>query len=510
MADWGEREAGQICCWEAIRSRFNSSVTIALVGWIAKPCSTLFSGVNFLAMMLRIKIPQQLFLCGRSEDQLETASVSFFYNRYAITLSLEGGEVKKATWNKPDDYTQWYRESTHAELVIADEAKSDRAITDLIAPSRHEDLLDLIEGAVLKAIRVIRNVGFVPELPESLPRNEPLEEILRSWKPEISSDGATWTTGLPHDSERGYRSLLGIFGRSGFASDFARMPELKIIYWARIKEVLEDNLEIAPQDEFLTNTIGHLRACNFRLALIDAVIGLEIVLTRYLRCYLATIKKMPKKRIDSFLLNDFGLTPRLAGILDLTMHESYLRDIKLDQVLKAVTWRNHIVHKTGQLPIDVTVETLREHIDAVLDLARTLAKLYVDTAAFSDRQVIGKKLKTNWSERIGWPILWIKPWHQVYAEVSSGIGVQLSKEEMRAIAEELGGYLKARDRRFNPTSDLQVNYKKYMGESIGKYYLGSVILEGELSVRPVPSVSSGSGNSTSSLSGAGSTEVSVT
>ncbi len=225
----------------------------------------------------------------------------------------------------------------------------------------------------MKAIRVVRNVGFVPELPESLPRNKPLEDIMRSWKPEMSSDGVTWANALPPVSELRYGSLFGIFGRSGFASSFDSMPELKIFYWSRIREVLEDNLEIAPEDEFLTNTIGHLRACNLRLALVDAVIGLEIVLTRYLRCYLATIKKMPDKRIDSFLRNDFGLTPRLAGILDLTMHESYLRDIKLDQVLQAVTWRNHIVHKTGQLPPHVPVETLREHIDAVLELARTLA-----------------------------------------------------------------------------------------------------------------------------------------
>lgn len=473
-------------------------------------CPAIFYRVNLVAMMLRVKIPQRFFLCSRSEDQLESIAVSYIYKHYAITLTLEDGDVKKATWAKPDDYARWYRESTHAELVIADTEKSHRSITDLITPTAHESLLDIIEGAVMKAIRVIRNVGFVPELPESLPRNEPLGEILCSWKPEMSSDGATWTASLPPDSEHGYRSLFWIFGRSGFVSDFTRMPELKVIYWARIKEVLEDDLEIAPQDEFLTNTIGHLRACNFRLALVDAVIGLEIVLTRYLRCYLTTIKKIPGKRIEIFLRNDFGLTPRLAGILDLTMHESYLRGIKLDQVLQAVTWRNHIVHRTGQLPANVSVATVREHIDEVLALARTLAELYVDTASFSDRQVIGEKLKANWSERIGWPSLWFKPWHQVYAEVGCGIGGQLSREEMMAIAEELGGYLKARDRRFNPTSHLEVNYKKYMGESIGKYSLGSVFLEGELSVRPVPSVSSSSTNSTSSPSGAGSTEVSVT
>lgn len=249
-------------------------------------------------------------------------------------------------------------------------------------------------------------------------------------------------------------------------------------------EVLEDNLEVEPEDEFLTNTIGHLRACNFRLAIVDAVIGLEIVLTRYLKSYLATVKKMPKSRIQLFLHNDFGLTPRLAGILDLTIHESYLKDVKLDQVLQAVLWRNHIVHKTGRLPPSVPVVTVREHISTVLALAHTLAELYVNTSASLDRESIGRKLKTNWSERIGWPNLWIKPWHRVHAEIGCGIGEPLTREEMEAIAEELVGYLKARDKRFDPSVHLYVDFKYFMGESLSKYNFGRVFMKGELGLKP--------------------------
>jgi hypothetical protein len=169
------------------------------------------------------------------------------------------------------------------------------------------------------------------------------------------------------------------------------------------------------------------------------------------------------------------------------MHESYLRDIKLDQVLQAVTWRNHIVHKTGQLPSHVPVETVCEHIDAVLELARTLAELYVDTSAHPDREKIGEKLKANWSERISWPRVWIKPWHRVYAEVNCGIGNSLTREEMKAIADELGGYLKARDTRFDPASHLRVNFKHFLGESFGQYAFGLVHLQGDSPLRPSPS-----------------------
>lgn len=249
------------------------------------------------AMMLRVRIPQTLFLYGRCEDDLEVVSVSFFYNRYAVTLAFEGGKVIKPAWAEPNDYIQYYRESTHAILAITETERSGKSITDLIAPPTHEDLLDLIEGATMRAIRVVRNVGFVPEFPESLPHNNTSENILRSWEPEVSSDGAAWTKVFPSASGS-YSGLSEMIsrGRRGFSSE----AELDISNWSRIKEVLEDNLDIAPEDEFLTNTVGHLRAGNFRLAIVDAVIGLEIVLTRYLRSYLTIVKKMPDKRIDSF------------------------------------------------------------------------------------------------------------------------------------------------------------------------------------------------------------------
>jgi hypothetical protein len=423
-----------------------------------------------------------------------------------MTLTLEGGEVKEATWTRPDEFTKWFRESSHAILVITEMEESSRPIAHLIARSAHKELLSIIEGATMKSIRVIRNVGVVPELPESLPDDKPLEEILCSWRPEVSSDGVTWAKVPLPVSESKYSGLFRFTGRVGFSSK----AELDVAYWGRIKEVLEDNLDIAPEDEFLTNTIGHLRTRNFRLAIVDAVIGLEIVLGKYLRSYLAIAKKMPNARINAFLQNDFGLTQRLEGLLDLTMHESYLRDVKLDQVLKAVKWRNHIVHKSGNLPADIPLVMVREHIFAVLGLARVLAELHVDISAFPDRGKIGEKLKANWSGRIGWPNLWIKPWHKVYAEVACGIGPPLTSEEMKAIAEELGGYLKARDKRFDPNIHLHVYFKNFLAGTIGSYENGRVFLEGESPLKSFPAGTSRSASTTTLPSSHGSSGVSAT
>ncbi len=435
-------------------------------------------------MILRIAVPQPLLLYGAFETSLLNVSVSFTYKHYAVTLTISGGDAKQATWAKPEDQCQWYREAKELLLTIKETNRSPQRIEDLIAAHLHEELLKLLEGATLHVLRVIRNVGIAPELPESLPREESLEQELQLWAPEISEDGATWSRVFP--SAPG-RTLLTSMLFGGRKSGFATNAELNVGYWSRITEVLEDSLEIPAEDEFLTNTIGHLRARNYRLAIVDAVIGLEIVMARYLMDYLAIAKGLPKWRIMNFLRHDFGLTARLSGILDLTIHESWLKDINLDHVLKAVNWRNGIVHRTGRLPPDVPMETVREVINAVLKLARTLVELHVNVLAQPDRQRISESVMQNWFGQILGPQIWIQRWHGATVEIHC-VGNMLSRDEMKRIAEELVTHLKARDSRLDPKVHLEVIY--YYGfpkEYLGRYRLGLILLKGE---KPSDAISS--------------------
>ena len=446
-------------------------------------------------MILRIKLPQPLFLYYPIKGPLEDVSASFTFHRYAVMLTAAGGEVEKATWAKPDDLCQWYRKATELVLTITETEQSRHPIANLITAPLHEKLLELIEGMTLQVLRVIRNVGIAPELPESLPREDSLEEELRTWGPEVSEDGVTWTPVFPPEPRRGFRSLLG--GLLGPRKEgFAMNAELNVTRWDYVCEVLEDNIEIPPEDEFLTNTTGHLRGRNYRLAVVDAVIGLEMVLSRYLKAYLGVAKGLSKPRIKDFLRHDFGLTARLSGILDLTVHESYLKDINLDDVLKAVGWRNGIVHRTGQLPPEVPTEVVREVINAVLHLARMLAELHVDVLALPDRKKIGEAVRKSWSRRISWLRIWIKPWHRVEVEVEC-FGDTLSREEMRRIAEDLGTHLKARDPRFDPSVGLRVSYyQSFPRKYLGGYFVGLVRLKGEPLFETPPATPAGSGSKT--------------
>ncbi len=164
----------------------------------------------------------------------------------------------------------------------------------------------------------------------------------------------------------------------------------------------------------MINTIGHVRVGNFRLAVVDAVIGLEIVMYGYLEAYLRVVKSVPPPRINHFLRTDRGLTTRLSAVLDLTKHDSYLKDLPVDAALEAVEWRNRIMHKNGRLPKEPE-DKIRKNIDAVLKIARTLAERRDDVLATPHKIKIAEALE---SVTIFRSTIWIEPWHKVIIEVT--------------------------------------------------------------------------------------------
>jgi hypothetical protein len=145
--------------------------------------------------------------------------------------------------------------------------------------------------------------------------------------------------------------------------------------WAEIEKAIQDNKSPLPEQEFTVNASEHLYLRNFRLALVESVIGLEIVLSRHLRTYLHTQKKAPEARIGEFLTPNLTLNMRLSGLLVLTLPPDVFQQIDLDTIKKAVRWRNQVVHKTGQLPGGIPNAELRETISAVLELTQRLGTL---------------------------------------------------------------------------------------------------------------------------------------
>lgn len=420
-------------------------------------------------MFLRFTVPQPNFLYGLTEEELNP-SASFKHKEYQIALLLPGGEPRESSGSNPR--CKWYRQANELQFTLTDGEADTQTLARLCSDSARPDLIKVMREITLRVFHVIRNVGCAPELPETLPEEGEVDEQLKKWEPESSTDGNTWIRLIPPDPPTGALALALGLGQHvrAWGGQFPSDAELDLSLWPHIVEMLEDGKEASPEDEFFTNTIGHLRRKNFRLALLESIIGLEIVLTQFLREHLTVVKRLPKRRIDIFLA-DLDLTARLSAVLDFTVPDAFLKSI--DLVLKAVKWRNDITHKSGHLPQGIPDERVREAIYAVLKLARQLAERRDDIRASPETVKIAKALMST--PHMLQPTIWVEPWHRITIKMPF-FSPFPSKEEMQAIADEAGRQLKIRDPRFDRDKHLLIRFEDFAGTSLGHFGFGRLLL----------------------------------
>jgi hypothetical protein len=234
----------------------------------------------------------------------------------------------------------------------------------------YKRLATIMLTIVNRCFRAIRHAGMVynvNEIPEI--EDQEAEPLLGLWGTKVSVDGLSWTL---LSQQWGAPSLRPIIN---FWAVKINPGRLNFDRWAEIEEAIRDDLPVLPEQEFTLNAIEHLHVRNFRLALVESIIGLEIVLSRYLSAYLRLHKKVPQSRIKGFLSPQLTLNSRLSVLLDLTLPQDVLQQINLGHVRKAVGWRNKVIHDTGQLPRGIPHAELTEAIAAVLDLIHLLAEL---------------------------------------------------------------------------------------------------------------------------------------
>jgi hypothetical protein len=180
---------------------------------------------------------------------------------------------------------------------------------------------------------------------------------------ETSMDGLTWTRlGQPPD-DLGYllarRSLLN------------REPlgELRIDrYLAEVQEAIEDDLAAGPERAFLANAVEHAQRGDLRVAVVESVICLEILLGQLLPPLLEESSVPP-----AALTKEITLFHRVQMLVPLLLPQEAAR-ADLAAVLKTIRWRNEIAHKSGYLPNGVPEKTIRAGITAVVLLSQGLAR----------------------------------------------------------------------------------------------------------------------------------------
>ena len=398
-------------------------------------------------------------------------SAEFLHKRYGTTLRLPGTLTTEPS--ESDKLKRIYRRAESIEIVLKDSGTA-LPISNLLPEESHPELSKLIEGLVLRVLRVIRNIGGCPEIPETLKAEGELKARLKRWGTEYSTDGGTWIPVIPSEP-----SALAFvpFGFAGLirGEEFAHTAWLSLRLWPHIVEMLEDTKEISPEDEFRTNTVAHLASQNYRLAVLEAIICLEIVLSEFLRAELEVGKKLPEDRVKIFL-DDLDLKARLAVMLDYVLHESYLKD--LDLVLKVVRWRNKITHDRGRLP-DIPDETLRAGVSAVLELAKGLAERRDGIRAQSEMNAIGEKLKSKHKDVIFTTSVRLFPWHQVEAKVTFCIPpapdyAYPSEDALLVLVDEAAELFKERDPRFERDKHLSMKFLNLSGKEQWSFYHGII------------------------------------
>jgi hypothetical protein len=282
-------------------------------------------------MLLRFHIPELLFVISPTPESCE-GQTTFTYKQLQCSLEVV---LEAGAWDNPRGagFVGMVRE---LKFTVRQEPRGN-TIQSLIDTRAYRRLVTIMRTIANRCLRAIRNVGKVPSVHELPPVVEDYEAevLLEILHAEVSVDGLNWTQIIQRIDVVESRRLFSLLV----------MP--RIIYenldmhrWAEIEKVIQDDLPPLPELEFTVNAIEHLHLRNFRLALVESVIGLEIVLSRYLRIYLRTQKKVPEARIDDFLTPDLTLYTRLSGLLDFTLPPDVFQQINLGDIRKAVRWRH--------------------------------------------------------------------------------------------------------------------------------------------------------------------------
>ena len=316
-------------------------------------------------MKLKFQVPLKIYLLGDNEEHLNL-STSFIHDGVRVFIRFNGDNP----FTLPDDPSvrgiRLVRKinglECEIEYIDSDNPEILRLITKEI---NFVNILNFLKPIINRILRALRNWGFVYSIVEINPNDAKAEYLIRSWNVEYSSDSVVWKKMV--ESPKGILSAL-----IAYSDPDDQIEILTVNNWISVEEAIQDKLTPPPEQEFLANAKQHLKQRNYRVAIVEAIICLEIVLSQFLKAYLKIEKSISQERINDFLTTGFGIKSKVSGLLDLVLSLEDMRLIELDNIRTAIEWRNKIVHKTGKLPEYISEKELEEKINSVLTLALLL------------------------------------------------------------------------------------------------------------------------------------------
>ena len=436
-------------------------------------------------MKLTFKVPFHCYITGPTPESLNLVA-SFIHSNYKInirfllssptkepldTMNMLG--VDNINLDKENRYS-WH---TQALSFSIEPQSSDKSFKELCLDVKNrEKLFSLLIKIANRTFQCIRNFGFVSHVQTINPYPHEAKSYINVWEAQFFEDGKSCP--LTEESESSMVDFLIGLQRpisSSFAYD---IPTLSTSSWPDIEEALQDNSEPPPEFEFMINAIEFLRLRNFRMALIESLICLEITMSQYLNTYLKIKKELSQTKIKEFLNPNLDLYSRVSVLLNLTLDETKLKDVDITKILDSIHWRNKVIHTTGHLPIDLKEDDLRKGISAVIILSQRLAGIKRQIEAEPYLQSIAKEI----SENNKMPIPYIKVLHKrsIVADVQFFFKDIPETSVLESFSKQLGEKLGERDPKFDINKHLFIRFSQFPNKVRARWRNGKVeIIEQE-------------------------------
>jgi len=408
-------------------------------------------------MKVRWHYPLVTFAKGSSPEALILSS-EFKHEGLNVKFNLSG--------EKPFSFNLSEEEKIYGRKVNIIDFLIEEIESIPIEESDYPSLLKLLVPIINRVLRGIRNFGFMAAVNEINPLEMEAERYLRRWDIEVSKDEEYFAPILKKDPVKDFLFILIP----------EKIDELDVLLWADIEESIQDDIAPSPEQEFLVDTLEYLKNRNYRMSLVESIMCLEVVTNQYLEKYMALYKKIPRDRIDKLLQPQLGLSARIAALLDFCLDPDDIAKIEFNNVLTAIRWRNHVMHKTGHLPNNLPEDKIQKNIISVLELVSLLAMRRNQIETSPEMQKIGKMI----SEKLNVPLpnILATGSHRVLIEfVFFVIPSNFPKTQvLEEIAQEASKLLSERDPRFIPEKHLYIKYYLFPREIRARWYKGTLHL----------------------------------
>ncbi len=140
----------------------------------------------------------------------------------------------------------------------------------------------------------------------------------------------------------------------------------------KIQEIFDTKQDLGIEDLFLAKAKIYMRLENYTMAILHAVIGLDVIVPKFINEYLKS-KGVNSEAIQDFN-NKFGLSVRVKAILKIILPRSYHKYLK--NVGIAIGYRNRIMHegKTNTYFKSTNVAELVKSCDEFIKIIKAYGK----------------------------------------------------------------------------------------------------------------------------------------